>query len=65
MHFIQGTNRHQMQFLSPDDMITSDNPVRIIDAFVDKVDVQRIGVVSASLRSEGRPPFHPCKSLYR
>ena len=48
-----------MQFLSPDDMITSDNPVRIIDAFVDKVDLQRIGVVSASLKSEGRPPFHP------
>jgi transposase len=59
MHFVQGTNRHQMQFTSPDDMITSDNPVRIIDAFVDKVDVQRIGVVSASLKSEGRPPFHP------
>ncbi|HEX8315156.1 MAG TPA: transposase, partial [Flavisolibacter sp.] len=44
-------------------MITSDNPVRIIDAFVDKVDVQKIGVVSASLKSEGRPPFHPALLL--
>lgn len=59
MHFIEGINRHQMQFLSPDDIITQDNPVRIIDVFVDKVDLHQIGVAAAALNSEGRPPYHP------
>lgn len=40
-------------------MITPDNPVRIIDGFVDKVDIQQIGVTKAALNSEGRPPYNP------
>jgi transposase len=59
MHFIQGINRHQMQFLSLDDMITADNAVRIVDGFVDKVDLPQIGVTTAALNSEGRPPYNP------
>ena len=44
MKIIQGTSRHQMQFISLDDFITSDNPVRIIDAFVEKLDITRLGI---------------------
>jgi hypothetical protein len=34
MKVIQGISRQQMQFISLDEMITADNAVRIIDAFV-------------------------------
>ena len=38
MKTIQGTSRQQMQFASLDDFIAADNAVRIIDAFVEKLD---------------------------
>lgn len=59
MHFIQGADRHQVQFLSIDDQVSADNPVRLIDLFVDKVDLAKIGVASATMKAEGRPAFHP------
>ena len=42
MHYIEGTNRAQLQFISLEDMIAPDNPVRILDAFVDKIDLQQL-----------------------
>ena len=44
MRIIQGTSRHQMQFSSLDNFIAADNPVRIVDAFVEKLDVMKLGV---------------------
>ena len=43
MKTILGTSRHQMQFTSLDDFIAADNPVRIIDVFVEKLDPIAIG----------------------
>jgi transposase len=63
MHFIQGADRQQMQFISLDDSISSDNAVRILDAFVDKVDLAQLGFTSAVHKSEGRPPFEPAVLL--
>ena len=39
MNTNQGIPRHQMQFTSLDDFIAGDNPVQIIDAFVEKLDL--------------------------
>lgn len=33
-----------MQFTSLDDLIAIDDPVRIIDAFVDKLDLSQMGI---------------------
>ena len=44
MKIVQGTSRQQMQFISLDDLITADNPVRIIDAFVEKLDLPKLGI---------------------
>jgi transposase len=44
MKIIQGISRHQMQFGSLEDLIAADNPVRILDAFVDKLDLQQLGI---------------------
>jgi len=50
MKIIQGTSRHQMQFSSLDDLIAADNPVRIIDAFVDKLDPIAIGLSQIGIK---------------
>lgn len=55
-----GTNRLQTSFVSLEDMIAGDNPVRIIDAFVDRCDLRKLGFSNTGYKSEGRPPFHPC-----
>lgn len=59
MHFITGTNRSQTTFISLEDMISGDNPVRIIDAFVEKCDLQKLWFSNTVQKSEGRPSFHP------
>ena len=59
MQFIQGAQRHQTYFSTLDDQVAADNPVRLIDAFVDKIDLQKIGFSGATLKSEGRPPYAP------
>ncbi len=63
MHFIMGANRLQTTFMSLEDMIASDNPVRIIDAFVDKCDLQKLQFSNTVHKSEGRPCFHPAVFL--
>ena len=40
----ESTSRSQIQFSSLDDQIASDNPVRIIDAFVEKLDWQKLAI---------------------
>jgi hypothetical protein len=37
MKIIKGTSRHQMQFTNLDDQVAADNPVRILDVFVEKL----------------------------
>ena len=59
MQFIQGNNRHQTYFSTLDDQVSSDNTVRLIDAFIDKLDVQQLGFSRIVHKSEGRPPYAP------
>jgi transposase len=54
----QGTNRHQTGISSLDDCIAADNPVRLIDALVEKLDLQKLGIAMPQA-TEGRPAFHP------
>lgn len=59
MQFIQGTNRHQTYFATLDDQVSSDNAVRLMDAFIDKLDLQKLGFTATAHKSEGRPPYAP------
>ena len=43
MQFIQGNNRHQTYFSTLDDQVSTDNAVRLMDAFIDKLDLQQLG----------------------
>ena len=43
MQHILSKNRHQIEFTSLDDLIEADNTVRFVDAFVDKLELNKNG----------------------
>ena len=59
MQFIQGQPRQQTYFSTLEDQVATDNPVRLIDAFIDKLDLQKLGFQKTVHHSEGRPPYAP------
>ena len=59
MQFIQGQQRNQTYFATLDDQVAADNPVRLVDAFIDKLDLQKLGFQKTVHKSEGRPPYAP------
>ena len=59
MEFIQGNNRQQSYFSTLEDQVSPDNPVRLMDAFIDKLDLAKLGFTSTVHKPEGRPPFAP------
>ncbi len=59
MHHITGKHREQIQITSLEQMVDKDSLVRVIDAFVDMLDMDQFGFTYYKLNREGRPPFHP------
>ena len=59
MQYIQGSSRHQTYFASLDEQVGADNGVRLIDAFIDKLDLRKLGFSKTLHNSEGRPPYAP------
>lgn len=57
MQFIQQQNRAQVSFNSLEDAVATDNPVRLIDAFVDQLDLVQLRFEVATLSKEGRPAY--------
>lgn len=57
MQFITGSNRHQTYFSTLEDRISADNSVKLIDAFIDKLELQKLGFANTVHKSEGRPPY--------
>jgi transposase len=60
MH-VQGQNRDQATLFPErlDDLIGDDNAVRVIDAFVDSLDLKALGFARIEVKATGRPPYHP------
>ena len=63
MQFIQGHNRQQTYFTTPDDQVSVDNAARLMDTFIDKLDLQKLGFTRTIHKSEGRPPYDPAVLL--
>lgn len=57
MNFIEPLNRSQLTFSSLEDLVSADNPVRLIDAFAEQLDLKRLGFEVNELKREGRPAF--------
>ena len=59
MRHIEGNNRNQIKMISLEQMVDNESMVRIIDAFVDMLDLEQFGFNYFKLNKEGRPPYHP------
>jgi len=59
MQFITGQQRNQTYFATKEDRVSADNPIRLIDAFIEKLDLQKLGFQKTVHHSEGRPPYAP------
>ena len=69
--FIEGGNRNQItlmpacldDYIDIDIDIDIDNPVRVIDLFVDKLDLAELGFEGTTAANTGRPGYHPALLL--
>src|ERR1700690_2645906 len=59
--FIEGEGRHQVTLLPGclDDYIGEDIPVRVIDVFVEELDLAELGFGGVAPAATGRPSYHP------
>jgi transposase len=63
--YISGEGRNQVTLLPEclDDYIGEDNPVRVVDAFVDELNLTELGFSGISPAATGRPGYHPSTLL--
>ena len=46
-----------------DDYVTEDNPVRVVDVFIDELDLEALGFAGVVPEATGRPAYHPATLL--
>jgi len=63
--FVEGEDRNQALLLPEylDDYIGADNPVRVIDVFIDELDLTGLGFDGVAPAETGRPAYHPAVLL--
>jgi transposase len=63
--FVEGEARTQGTLLPAclDDYVTEQNPVRVIDVFVDELDLASLGFEGVVPAKTGRPAYHPAALL--
>ena len=63
--FVEGSDRSQTTLFPEclEDWIDEDNPVRVIDAFVDAIDLGELGFDGVVPEATGRPAYHPAVLL--
>jgi transposase len=59
--FVEGTDRGQGTLFPEclEDWIDEDNPVRVIDVFVEELDLGELGFGGVDPEATGRPSYHP------
>ncbi|AYC31803.1 IS1182 family transposase [Pseudomonas cavernae] len=63
--FIEGESRAQVSLLPEclDDYITDENPIRVVEAFVEQLDLAGLEFSGATPATTGRPSYHPAVLL--
>lgn len=63
--FVEGEDRRQATLLPDclDDYVTEDNPVRVVEAFIDELDLAALGFAGIVPEMTGRPSYHPATLL--
>jgi len=63
--FVEAADRNQATLFPEclEDWINEDNPVRLVDAFVDQLDLLELGFAGVNPKETGRPAYHPSALL--
>ena len=63
--FVEGEARSQSTLFPErlDDYICEDNPVRVVEAFVEELDLGTLGFDGVEPEATGRPAYHPATLL--
>src|SRR5215213_10660295 len=63
--FIEGEDRRQATLLPDclDDDVAEDNPVRVVEVFIDELDLAALGFAGMVPEVTGRPSYHPATLL--
>ena len=63
--FVEGADRSQSTLFPEclEEWIDDDNPVRVIDVFVDELNLGELGFTGIAPKSTGRPSYHPSTLL--
>jgi len=63
--FVEGEDRRQGALLPHclDDYVTENNPVRVIEAFIDELDLAALGFSGMTPAGTGRAAYHPSTRL--
>jgi len=63
--FVEGEDRSQVTLLPEclDDYVAEDNPVRVLDVFIDALDLTGLGFDGMTPAVTGRPAYHPAVLL--
>lgn len=57
--YAEGKSREQVQVISLEEMINEENPVRVFEAFVNGLDMTKLGFKYAETKETGRKPINP------
>lgn len=63
--FVEGQDRGQLILLPEclDDYVGDENPVRVVDAFIEELDLAVLGFTGVVPEATGRPSYHPATLL--
>lgn len=63
--FVEGEDRSQSWLLpnSLEDYVSPDNPVRVVEVFIDELDFGSLGFSGVEPAATGRPGYHPATLL--
>src|SRR2546428_1094101 len=63
--FIEGEDRTQVSLLPAclEDYVEAENPVRVVEVFIDGLDLGALGFVGVDPAATGRPSYHPAMLL--
>lgn len=63
MRYVKGTDRNQVMMCTLDSFVDEESDARLIDAFVDNLDLEALNITKSKAASEGRPAYDPRSML--
>jgi transposase len=65
VRFIEGESRTQSTLFPErlEDYVSEDNPVKVVEAFIDALDLERLGFHGMNPKATGWPAYHPSTML--